>query len=78
MFQVLTSNLGHIVEVNGVEKGLDDYRSTPNLDFEQYRYYLLKEVFSALPDQVGTSANNWGFIWFKGFFFSYGHEKFLP
>lgn len=35
-----------------MEKGLDDYRSTAYLNFEQYRYYLFKEVFSALPDQM--------------------------
>lgn len=53
--KVLTSSLGNILDVCGVEKGLDDYRSTSNLTFEQYRYYLLKEVFSALPDTISVT-----------------------
>ena len=38
--------------VTGAEKGLDDFQSTPTLTFEQYRFYLQKEVFSDLPDEV--------------------------
>jgi len=50
--KVLTANLGHILEVKGTEQGLDDFRGTPTLTFDQYRFYLQTEVFSALPDQV--------------------------
>jgi len=50
--KVLTANLGHILEVRGAEQGLDHFRGTTTLTFDQYRYYLQTEVFSALPDQV--------------------------
>lgn len=43
-FQTLTSQIGKIVELEDVDKGIDDYRSTQSLTFEQYRYYLFKEV----------------------------------
>ena len=52
LFEVLTANLGHILEVKGTEQGLDDFKGTPTLTFDQYRFYLQTEVFSALPDQV--------------------------
>ena len=52
VFQALTSNIGHVMGVTGAEKGLDDFQSTPTLTFEQYRFYLQKEVFSDLPDEV--------------------------
>ncbi len=41
-----------MLELEDVDNGLDDYRSTNNLSFDQYRYYLFKEVFSALPDEM--------------------------
>ena len=43
-FQTLTSQIGKIVELEDVDKGIDDYRSKQSLTFEQYRYYLFKEV----------------------------------
>ena len=51
-FQLLTAEIGKILDLQDVDKGLDDYRSTSYLNFEQYRYYLFKEVFSALPDEM--------------------------
>jgi hypothetical protein len=54
MPQVLTANLGHILAVPGAEAGLEHFRSTPTLTFEQFRFYLQTEVFSALPDLVST------------------------
>jgi len=53
--KVLTASLGHILEVPGSENGLDDYRSTSYLTFDQYRFYLQKEVFAALPDKLSLS-----------------------
>ena len=50
--QNLTSDIGKILDLQDVENGLDDYRSTAYLTFEQYRYYLFKEVFTALPDEM--------------------------
>ena len=43
-FQNLTLQIGKVLELEDVDNGLDDYRSTSNLTFEQYRYYLFKEV----------------------------------
>ena len=51
-FKVLTANLGHILDVKGTEQGLTDFKGSSTLTFEQYRYYVHTEVFSALPDQV--------------------------
>jgi hypothetical protein len=50
--KTLTAEIGKILELQDVDNGLDDYRSTTYLTFEQYRYYLFKEVFSALPDEM--------------------------
>jgi len=50
--KLLTDEIGKILDLQDVDKGLDDYRSTSYLTFEQYRYYLFKEVFSALPDEM--------------------------
>lgn len=50
--KLLTAEIGKILDLQDVDKGLDDYRSTSYLNFEQYRYYLFKEVFSALPDEM--------------------------
>lgn len=46
-FQVLTANLATLLDLYGVEKGLDHYRSTPTLSFQHFRFYLAQEVFSA-------------------------------
>lgn len=45
ILQVLTANIGTLLDIYGVEKGLEHFRSTSNLNFEHYRYYLQKEVF---------------------------------
>lgn len=47
-FQVLTANVATLVDLYGVEKGLDHFRSTATLSFQHFRYYLAQEVFSAL------------------------------
>ena len=44
VFQTLTAQIGNVLDLQDVDKGIDDYRSTPNLTFDQYRYYLFKEV----------------------------------
>ena len=44
LFQALTAQIGNVLELKDVEKGIDDYLSTPHLTFDQYRYYLFKEV----------------------------------
>ncbi|XP_014212272.1 switch-associated protein 70 isoform X2 [Copidosoma floridanum] len=48
--KVLTANIGTLMDLHGVEKGLDHYRSTSTLNFEQFIYYLQEEVFSSLTD----------------------------
>ena len=48
--QVLTSNIGHILGKIGVENGLDEFRSTQSLTFEQYRFYLNNEIFNHTDD----------------------------
>jgi len=50
--KVLTASFGHILDIPGSESGIDDYRSTDTLTFEQYRFYLKNEVFAALPDKL--------------------------
>ncbi|KAI5697385.1 hypothetical protein M8J75_009523 [Diaphorina citri] len=47
---VLTANIGTILDLYGVEKGLEHFRSTLDLNFHHFKYYLLKEVFSSVPD----------------------------
>merc|ERR1712013_811514 len=53
--KVLTCNIGHILGIVGAEKGLDHFRSTPTLTFEQYRFYLQSEIFSDLPDEISVA-----------------------
>ncbi|XP_069688994.1 differentially expressed in FDCP 6 homolog isoform X3 [Periplaneta americana] len=48
--KVLTANIGTLLDLYGVEKGLEHFRSTADLNFEHFKYYLQKEVFSSLPD----------------------------
>jgi len=52
--KTLTAEIGNVLELKDVDKGIDDYRSTPHLTFDQYRYYLSKEVFSALPEEMSV------------------------
>ena len=42
--QVLTANIGTLMDLYGVEKGLEHYRSTSTLTFDHYIFYLQKEV----------------------------------
>lgn len=42
--KVLTANIGTLMDLYGVEKGLEHYRSTQSLTFDHYIYYLQKEV----------------------------------
>lgn len=46
---MLTANIGTLLDLYGVEKGLDHYRSSQELTFDEFRYYLQHEVFSSLP-----------------------------
>lgn len=46
ILQVLTANIGTLLDVYGVEKGLEHFRSTSSLNFEHYKYYLQKEVLA--------------------------------
>lgn len=50
--QVLTANIGTLLDLYGIERGLEHFRSTSTLNFDQYKYYLQKEVFSSLPDKL--------------------------
>ncbi|XP_049873700.1 differentially expressed in FDCP 6-like [Pectinophora gossypiella] len=50
--KVLTANIGTLLDLYGVEKGLDHYRSSQELTFDEFRYYLQHEVFSSLPKTV--------------------------
>lgn len=52
--KTFTALIGNVLDLKDVDNGIDDYRSTAYLTFEQYRYYLFKEVFSALPDQLSV------------------------
>merc|ERR1712038_1529779 len=55
--KVLTSNIGHILGKVGVENGLDVFRSTPPLTFEQYRFYLNTELLNSLEDtEISVSS----------------------
>ncbi|KAF5308046.1 hypothetical protein FQR65_LT06421 [Abscondita terminalis] len=50
--KVLTANIGTLLDLYGVEKGLEHYRSTTSLNFDHFKYYLQREVFSSLPDKI--------------------------
>lgn len=52
IFQVLTANIGTLLDLYGVERGLEHYRSTNTLNFDHFKYYLLHEVFSCFPDKL--------------------------
>lgn len=53
--KVLTANIGTLLDLYGVEKGLEHFRSTPTLSFDQFKYYLQNEVFSSLPSKLPFS-----------------------
>lgn len=50
--KVLTANIATVLDLYGVEKGLDHFRSTVTLNFEHFRHYLLQEVFTSLPSSL--------------------------
>ncbi|KAJ2949257.1 hypothetical protein O0L34_g6210 [Tuta absoluta] len=50
--KVLTANIGTLLDLYGVEKGLDHYRPSQELTFDEFRYYLQHEVFISLPKAV--------------------------
>ncbi|XP_060521905.1 switch-associated protein 70-like [Cylas formicarius] len=50
--KVLTANIGTLLDLYGVERGLEHFRSTTSLHFDQFKYYLQKEVFSSLPNKL--------------------------
>jgi hypothetical protein len=50
--QVLTANIAVILDLYGVERGLDHYRSTTTLSFEHFQYYLTKEVFASISNDL--------------------------
>ncbi|XP_045476802.1 switch-associated protein 70-like [Harmonia axyridis] len=53
--KVLTANIGTVLDLYGVEKGLEHFRSSQTLNFIQFKYYLQKEVFSSLPDKLSLT-----------------------
>ncbi|KAJ8929840.1 hypothetical protein NQ314_017443 [Rhamnusium bicolor] len=55
MLNVLTANIGTLLDLYGVERGLEHFRSTPTLNFDQFKYYLQKEVFASLPNRLQLS-----------------------
>ncbi|XP_063708030.1 differentially expressed in FDCP 6 homolog [Culicoides brevitarsis] len=50
--KVLTANIAVILDLYGVERGLDQYRSTSTLNFDHFKYYLMKEVFLSVPEDM--------------------------
>ncbi|XP_058830496.1 differentially expressed in FDCP 6-like isoform X2 [Topomyia yanbarensis] len=54
--KVLTANIATLLDLYGVERGLDHYRSTPMLNFDHYLYYLGQEVFSSVSNELPLSA----------------------
>lgn len=49
---MLTANIGTLLDLYGVERGLEHFRSTTTLSFDQYKFYLQNEVFSSLPAKL--------------------------
>ena len=43
-FQVLVAQIGNVLGLKDVDSGIDDFRSTNSLSFDQFRFYLCKEV----------------------------------
>ncbi len=48
IFQVLVAQIGNVLGLSDVDNGLDDYRSTSSLTYDQFRFYLSKEVRTLL------------------------------
>ncbi|GBP46506.1 Switch-associated protein 70 [Eumeta japonica] len=53
---VLTANIGTLLDLYGVEKGLDHFKSSQELSFDEFRYYLQQEVFGSMPKTSALSA----------------------
>ncbi|CAD7087954.1 unnamed protein product [Hermetia illucens] len=53
--KVLTANIATVLDLYGLEKGLDHYRSSMNLSFEHFHHYLRQEVFSSLPNSLSMA-----------------------
>ncbi|XP_076275805.1 switch-associated protein 70-like isoform X2 [Rhynchophorus ferrugineus] len=53
--KVLTANIGTLLDLYGVEKGLEHFKSASQLSFDQYKYYLQNEVFSSFPNKLPMS-----------------------
>ncbi|KFB49687.1 AGAP012332-PA-like protein [Anopheles sinensis] len=54
--KVLTANIATLLDLYGVERGLDHFRSTATLNFEHYRYYLAQEVFASVSNDLPLAA----------------------
>ncbi|XP_035792636.1 differentially expressed in FDCP 6-like [Anopheles albimanus] len=54
--KVLTANIATLLDLYGVERGLDHFRSTATLNFEHYRYYLAQEVFAGVSNELPLAA----------------------
>uniref|UniRef100_A0A182IYD8 PH domain-containing protein n=1 Tax=Anopheles atroparvus TaxID=41427 RepID=A0A182IYD8_ANOAO len=54
--KVLTANVATLLDLYGVERGLDHFRSTATLNFEHYRYYLAQEVFAGVSNDLPLAA----------------------
>lgn len=53
--KVLTANIGTLLDLYGVEKGLDHFKSSQELTFDEFRYYLQHEVFSSIPKTLSLT-----------------------
>ncbi|KAK9887964.1 hypothetical protein WA026_000256 [Henosepilachna vigintioctopunctata] len=50
--KVLTANIGTVLDLYGVEKGIEHFRDSHSLNFIQFKFYLQREVFASLPDKL--------------------------
>ncbi|XP_055389294.1 differentially expressed in FDCP 6 homolog [Condylostylus longicornis] len=50
--KVLTANIATVLDLYGLEKGLDHFKSTASLNFKNFHEYLGKEVFGSLPSSL--------------------------
>ncbi len=48
-FQVLVAQIGNVLGLKDVDRGIDDYRSTASLSYDEFRFYLSKEVSRHFP-----------------------------
>ena len=57
LFQVLTHNIATCLGITDAEKGLEDYRSSSELSFRDYLYYVKVELFALLNEADRQNAN---------------------